>query len=125
VARSCDEPGFATVGFLMTAALSLVLLTTLADLLVQQYAVGAIRAALDEGVRTGTVVTGSASSCRARANAALEGLLGGRAKRRVRSTCTRGSTATTAHARGRVEAWAPLVPDLRVDLRATAVSEEG
>lgn len=123
MARSCDEPGFATVGFLTAVGLSLVLLTTMADLLVQQYALAAIHAALDEGVRTGTVVTGSAASCRARANAALDGLLGGRAGRRIRVTCTRGATATTARARGELEAWAPLVPDMPVDLSASAVSE--
>lgn len=103
---------------------SLSLLATCADLLVQRYAVAVIHAALDEGVRTGTVVTGSAAACRARANEALDALLGGRYGRRVRVTCTRGSRTTTARARGELDSWAPLVPDVRIDLHASAMSED-
>lgn len=125
MARSCDERGFATAGFLLAVSLSLVLLATVADLLVQQYALGVVHAALDEGVRTGTVVNGSAAACRGRANAALDALLGGRYGREIRITCVRGSRTTTARARGRLRGWAPLVPDVAIDLRTAAVSEDG
>jgi len=127
VARSCEpgssEPGFATPQFLLAVACSMVLLAVSANLVVQQYALAAVRASLDEGTRAGGLVGAGAAECRRRAEEAVRGLLGPASRRSVQVRCTRTAAAVTAIARVRLDGWAPLVPDLVTELRAEAVAE--
>lgn len=101
----------------------MVVLAVSANLVVQQYALAAVRAALDEGARAGGLAGAGAAECRHRAEDALRGLLGQTARRSVEVRCTRTAVAVTAVARVRLEGWAPMVPDLVRELRAAAVTE--
>lgn len=123
MARSCDDGGFATPQFLVAVGLSLLLLASFANVLVQQYALAAVRAALDEGARAGSLADAGAAHCTRRANEAADGLLGGSYRRGVRLACTLEGGRVHARARVRLRGWAPLVPDLAVDLRAEQVAE--
>lgn len=120
--RSCDD-GFTTPQFLLAAGLSLVLLATLANVLVQQYAVAAVQAALDEGARAGSLVDASGGACARRVREAVGGLLGGSYGQGVRVACVRAGSRVVASARVRFDGWAPMVPDLVTTLRAEQVAE--
>ena len=61
------ETGFTTVQYVAVVAMSLVLLVLVANLLVDLYARGAIRDALDEGVRAGAPAGAGPSDCERRA----------------------------------------------------------
>lgn len=123
VARSCDEAGFATPQFLLAVGLSLVLLSTFANVLVQQYALAAVRAALDEGARAGSLAGADGGHCLQRARQAVEGLLGGAYGHGVRLSCAHDGERVAAAASVRFAGWAPLVPDLVRELRAEQVAE--
>lgn len=123
MARSCDEHGFATPQFLLAVGLSLLLLAVFANVLVQQYAVAAVQAALDEGARAGSLVGGDGGACARRVREAVDGLLGGSYGRGVRQSCSRDGARVSAQASVRFPGWAPLVPDLVRELRAEQVAE--
>lgn len=113
----------ATLGFVVAAALSLVLLTTLLNLLVFSYARGVVRAALDEGVRAGSRTTASAAECAARAEQVRADLLRGTLGDGVRMRCAETDDAVRADADVVLRGWLPTVPDWRFSLGATAVRE--
>lgn len=123
--RSCEgEGGFLTIQFLLAVGLSLGLLASLGNVLVQRYALAAVQASLDEGVRAGALVGADSRDCLLRADDALRGLLGGSYGRGVSLSCHRGRPWVEARASGSLPGWAPLVPDLELDLQAAAVVEE-
>lgn len=123
VARSCDDAGFATPQFLLAVGVSLVLLSTFANVLVQQYALAAVQAALDEGARAGSPTDADAGHCLRRAHEAVEGLLGGAYGAGVRLACSHDGRRVSAVATVHFPGWAPLVPDLVRELRAHQVAE--
>jgi hypothetical protein len=109
-ARRAD--GFTTIQYVTATALSLVLLVLVANLLVDVYARGAIRDALDEGVRTGAPAGRTAADCEAKAHEVLDGLLSGPVGAGVTVRCARAGGAMTAHAEGTLRSWLPfVVPD--------------
>lgn len=121
--RSCEQDGFATPQFLVAVGLSLALLASLSNVLVQQYGLAAVQSALDEGARAGGLVGADAADCRRRTEAAVRGLLGGAYRRGVQLSCTRGPSGVWVRARVRFPGWAPLVPDLITELHAEGVGE--
>lgn len=123
MARSCDEAGFATPQFLLAVGLSLVLLSAFANMLVQQYALAAVHAALDEGARAGSLAEAGGGHCLQRAREAVDGLLGGAYGAGVQLSCARDGERVSAAASVRFAGWAPLVPDLVRELRAHQVAE--
>lgn len=123
MARSCDEAGFATPQFLLAVGVSLVLLSTFANVLVQQYALAAVQAALDEGARAGSLVDADGGHCLRRAREAVDGLLGGPYGAGVQLSCAHDGERVSAVATVRFPGWAPLVPDLVRELRAQQVAE--
>jgi hypothetical protein len=123
VSRSCDD-GFLTVQFVLAVGLSLALLATIANLLVQRYAVAAVHAALDEGVRAGGRSGAGERECSEAARAALHGLLGGRYGDSLEVRCQRDGKRVEAEGTGTLEGWAPLVPDLPLVIRASGPAHD-
>lgn len=104
-------------------ALSLVLVASMLNLIVFQYGKGVIRAALDEGVRTGGRATATVADCQARADAAVDDLLGALGDE-VTITCAETSGQMTASAAATFRAWLPTVPDWRFELHGASVKEQ-
>lgn len=121
------EDGYLTVQYLVVIGLSLVLFTALANLVVFQYARGAVRAALDEGARAGARAVApqavAATACESRARSARDGLVSGRLADGMRLSCTSEADVVAARAEVRLSGWLPLVPDWVFEASATAVRE--
>jgi Flp pilus assembly protein TadG len=120
-AVSSREHGAITVQFVLATAFSFVLLVLVANLLVDLYARGAVRDALDEGARAGALAPPSVAACEREAAEALDSLLRGRLGRDVTVECERnGDGWVRATARVRLASWLPGVPDWVFTMRAIA-----
>jgi hypothetical protein len=93
----------------------------LANLVVVQYGRGAIRSALEQAVRSGSV--NGVNACREVAGGVVHDLLGGRMSDDLVITCEVVGTRIEARASGRFETWIPLVPDYAFSLVAAGVTE--
>lgn len=118
--RARDEGGFATIQYVLATGFSLVLLVLVANLMVDLYARGAVRDALDEGVRAAVPLGATVADCEARAKAVVAQLLGSRHQRDIRVRCRNDGGWIRADASVRLRSWLPLVPDWRFELRAVA-----
>ncbi len=110
-----------TVQYVAATALSLVVFVGLANFVVDLYARGAVRAAVDEAARAGATVDASAADCTRRARDVLTALLGGAAGRSVRVSCRETGGAMRARADVALPGWLPVVPtwSFRIDARVT------
>ena len=118
-----SEPGFVTIQYVAGIALSLVLLVLMANLLVDLYARGAIRDALDEGVRAAAPMDATAAACETRAREVLDALIRGSVAD-VNVDCVQDGEWVIAEAHVTLDSWLPmLVPDWRLRLRAEALRE--
>ena len=115
--------GFVTVQFVVAVAFSLLLFVMLCNAVVYQYGRGVIRAALDEGVRSGSRASGSTGTCEAAAEEVRHSLLGGPIGTHVALRCGVVAGQVRATATGYLPSWLPLVPDWSVNLSASAVKE--
>jgi hypothetical protein len=115
-----DEGGFATIQYVLATGFSLVLLVLVANLMVDLYARGAVRDALDEGARAAVPLGATVADCETRARAVVAQLLGGRHQEDIRVRCRSDGNWIRAEARVRLRSWLPLVPDWRFELRAVA-----
>src|SRR6266496_3841359 len=95
----------------------------LCNAIVYQYSRGVIRAALDEGVRSGSRASGSTSTCEAAAEEVRHSLLGGPVGAHVALRCGLVAGQVRATATGYLPSWLPLVPNWPVNLSAGAVKE--
>lgn len=122
--RAGGEAGFLTIQYVLAIALSLLLLTQVTNLLVAAYGRGAVRAALDEGVRAASVAGSAAEQCTARAEAVLTDLLGGAMGAGVGSIdCTVDADRVRARADTTFAAWIPGMPEHSFRTEAVAVRE--
>ncbi|MGH8979203.1 MAG: hypothetical protein ACRDV7_14080 [Acidimicrobiia bacterium] len=113
------QDGFTTVQYVATVGLSLVFVVLFANLLVDLYARGAVRDALDEGVRAAAPVGTDASLCEQRSKEVLDGLLRGRLGDDIRVSCREDGAAMVARGEGTLPSWLPaIVPSWRVSLEA-------
>jgi hypothetical protein len=113
------EDGFTTVQYVATIALTMLLLVLFANVLVDLYARGAVRDALDEGVRAAAPRGGSVQVCEARAGEVVSGLLHGPFGRNVDIECETDGGVVRARARGSFPSWLPSVaPSWHVALQA-------
>lgn len=111
--------------YVVATAFALVLLVLVANLLVDLYARGAVREALDEATRAGTRVDAPAGTCAQRAAEALGAVLRGSIGDRVSVRCVDGPAWVSATADVVLPSWVPwLLPDWRLTLSATAVREQ-
>ncbi len=123
--RGSGEAGFLTAQFVLAVGLSLVLFTSVANLVVYQYARGVVRSALDEGVRQGSRVGSEAiTACAVTAEAVLADLAGGGLSEQVVfHGCAQRGAVVTASATASLRGWLPTVPDWTFDVAAEAVQE--
>jgi hypothetical protein len=117
------EPGFTTIQYVIAVAWSLVLLVLVANLLVDLYARGAVRDALDDGVRAGSPAAAAVAACEARAHQVVTGLVRGPLLN-ARVHCQDSGAFIVAEAEVSLRSWLPmLVPDWHMTLHAEALRE--
>lgn len=113
-----------TVQYVVATALSLLVLVTMANFVVDLYARGVVRSAVDEGARAGAALDASDDECAERSQAVVANLLGGAMGQSVRISCRTTGGTVTVHAEVRFAGWIPLlVPDWTFTLDGTANKE--
>lgn len=122
--RGSEESGFTTVQYVVATGFSLLLFVLIANLLVDMYQRGAVRDALDEGVRAAVPAAAGADQCAARAHEVVQSIAGGSLLHVDALTCEQDGDHIVASARISLRSWFPmLVPDWKMDLRAQALQE--
>ena len=122
--RRRGEHGFTTIQYVVATGFSLLLFVMVANLLVDLYERGAVRDALDEGVRAGVPVASTADDCVARTREVVRAIAGGGSVRVDELTCVPDGDRVVATARVSLRSWFPtLVPDWHLTLRASAHRE--
>lgn len=106
---------------MLASALALLLFLALANLVVVQYGRGAIRSALEQGVRAGSL--GGVFACEDTALRVVEDLLGGRMSDDLSIVCAVEGQTVVATASVTFESWTPLTPDFAFSLTGRAVVE--
>lgn len=122
--RLGDERGFLTPQMVLAVALSFLVLVAMVNLIVFQYGRGAVRAALDEGVRRGTREPAAVADCEARAREVIDSLLGGPMGQGVSIGCAEAEGQMRAEANVVFRSWIPGVPDWSFSIGAAGVKEE-
>ena len=114
------------VAFVVAAGMALVLFVSLANVVTMTFTRGAVRAAVEEGARTGARSDDPVAACEARARAVLSGLLGPSARSGVAVRCTVAGVppAVRAHADGTLVPWWPGLPGLAFATDASSAREE-
>jgi hypothetical protein len=117
------QRGFTTIQYVIAVSWSLVLLVLVANLLVDIYARGAVRDALDDGVRAGAPAVASSAVCEARAREVVSGLVRGPLLL-AELRCHESGGFIVADAKVSLRSWLPmLIPDWRMTLHAEALRE--
>lgn len=122
VARRLTDFGIASVQFVVAAALALLLFIAMANLVVVQYGRGAIRSALEQGARAGSVAR-STEACEATIRDVVDQLLGGRMSDGLTMACTVNGVSMAASASAVFESWTFLTPDFEVSISTEAYLE--
>jgi hypothetical protein len=105
-------------------ALTLLAFVALANLVVDLYARGVVRAAVDEGARAGAPIDATAAECEQRAHDVVRTLLGGELGRDVQVECRDEQDRMTAGAVVVFHGWIPgVVPDWSFRLVGSATKE--
>ena len=120
-ARLVDEDGVSSVQFLAASALVLLFFVLVANLVVVQYGRGAVRSALEQGARIGTVR--GPASCVDATSGVLADLLGGEMGRDLTVDCARDGRDVVATASGSFRSWTPFSPDFTVEIEVRARAE--
>ena len=115
------DGGLGSVQFALASALALFLFLALANLVVVQYGRGAVRSALEQGVRAGTV--SGVVECEETAHRVISDLLGGRMSDGLVLSCHVSGGAIGATASVTFDSWTPFAPDFNVSMSSTAVVE--
>jgi hypothetical protein len=122
--RGRGESGFTTIQYVVATGFSLLLFVLIANLLVDLYARGAVRAALEEGVRAAVPATTGPEDCEARAREVIASIAGGSLLRVHEIGCAYEGEMLVARARVSLRSWLPLaVPDWQLQLSARARPE--
>ena len=115
------ENGFTTIQYVIAVAWSLVLLVLIANLLVDLYARGAVRDALDDGVRAAAPLGSTPAACEARAREVVSGLVRGPLLE-TDVHCQEAGAFVVADAHVTLRSWLPmLIPDWHMHLHAEAL----
>jgi len=112
-----------TIQYVAATALSLLVFVGMANFVVDLYARGAVRSAVDEAARAGATIDASAADCTRRAHDVLAALLGGRTGRSVRVSCREVGGAMRARADVALPGWLPVVPTWSFRIDATVTKE--
>jgi hypothetical protein len=98
-----------TVQYVAATGFTLLFLMLIANLLVDLYARGAVREAMDEAARAAVTVDSASGACETRAREVLGGLLHGAIGNDVEVTCDIGPQRVEAHADVTLRSWMPAV----------------
>jgi len=112
-----------TLQHVLATGLTLVVFVMLANVVVDLYARGAVRAAVDEAARAGARVDATPAECAARADDVLAGLVGARLRSGIAISCTETSSRVSARADVRLAGWLAFVPDWSFSIVGTSVKE--
>lgn len=109
---------------MLAVGLTLVVFVWIANLALMLYGRGVVRAALDEAARAGSRVgDDSVQLCLARAEEALDEVLGGSMGDDVTLSCSEGTGVVQANADVVFRSWMPPVPDWSFSVASTSVKE--
>lgn len=108
---------------MVVVALSMLFLAALLNLIAIQYAQGVVRAALDEGVRMGSVARASERECLDGIRRVMGDLLSGPLGAEVDFTCTVAAGQMVASADAVFDGWFPGMPSLSFSPEVRAVKE--
>jgi hypothetical protein len=117
-----SDRGVSSVQFLIASGLGLVFFLALANIVVVQYGRGALRSALDQGVRVGSV-SQSTERCEQRIDEVLGQLLGGSMGDGVTAECEISAGVVAASASAVFPSWTPFSADFEVEMTALATLE--
>ena len=113
-----------TIQYVAATALSLFVFVGMANFIVDLYARGVVRSAMDEAARAGAPVDASAVDCADRAHDVVSNLLGGALGSSVRVSCEERGDSVQAHASVELAGWLPgVVPDWSFTIDGTALKE--
>jgi hypothetical protein len=118
------ESGMVSISYVLAAGFAMIFFAILANFVVIQYASGAVRAALDEGVRNGARADAGVAVCMATIDDILASVLGGPYGDDVAASCQDTGDVMVASAQATFRGFAPLVPDLTIDFEAVAAREQ-
>jgi hypothetical protein len=118
------QSGFATLQTVVAAGLAMVFFAVLANLVVMQYSLGVVTAALDEGVRQGARSAAPVASCLERIDSTLSAIEGGGIGADPSTACVVDGGWLVATLDGRLLAWAPMVPEVAFTREARAPLED-
>jgi hypothetical protein len=123
-ARARGDDGFSTIQYVVATGFSLLLFVMIANLLVDLYERGAVRDALDEGVRAAMPAAATIHDCEARIHDVLASVAGGSSLRVAELSCVNDGDRVIASAHVALRSWFPaLLPDWQLDLHAVAHRE--
>lgn len=120
--RRIGDRGFTSLQFLIASSLALIFFVALANVIVVQYSRAAMRSALDQGVRSGTIA-GSAVACEDRIAQVLEDLLSGSIGESTDFECAVVGSLVRASGELTVDSWTPFTGAFEVRLVAEASLE--
>ena len=112
-----------TIQYVAATALSLLVFVAMANFVVDLYARGVVRSAVDEGARAGATIDASAGDCERRARDVLGNLLGGAVGRAVRVSCLEVDGVMRARADVSFRGWLPVVPTWSFRLDGSVTKE--
>ena len=112
-----------TLPFVLATAFSLVLFVMIANVIVDLYARGAVRAAVDEAARPGARLDAGVRECNVRAHEVLDGLVGARLRSGIDVSCATDGHLVTAHADVRLASWLAWLPAWHFSGVGSAVKE--
>jgi hypothetical protein len=119
-----SESGFTTVQYAVASGFSLLLFVLIANLLVDLYARGAVRSALEEGARAAVPEGTGLAECEARAREGISTVAGGSLVRVRDVRCAYEDRMIVARAHVSLRSWLPFaVPDWELRLEAAAAPE--
>jgi hypothetical protein len=121
--KRSGERAFVTAQFMLVAALSMLFLAGLLNLIVIQYAQGVVRAALDEGVRMGTPAPATSADCLAAIDRVMADLMGGPLGAGVSYSCLQIGGELVASADSDFHGWFPGFPNIQFHTEVSAVKE--
>jgi hypothetical protein len=116
------EDGFTVVASIWVMGVTLVLVTSFANLFVHRYAQAVIRQASDEGARAWAVQGGTFQDCQAAADRAVADLLGGPLTQGITFTCLDGGATVRVTATATLAALPPL-PDSQFETTSVVTKE--
>lgn len=118
------DRGAATIGVLLGLGLLMLAFIALANFVVFQYGRGALRTAVEQGVRSGSRASADLGDCEQRGNEAIDAVLGGSMGDDAELSCSQSGDVVTATATATFEGWIDIVPDWDVTVSASAQKEQ-